>query len=190
MEIGFAVLVVVGICELILAGFWVGFYLRNGIPLFSSTIPCAQDQEIPLSADELSDAYSRGLLAPLIFRSLRPGEMAFREKMLHLSLVSYTPIMRGHIVRDEGRGTLTVRGYAYAWPLCFLGVFVSMPLQGGAFSGMDLMFPAVALLIVALCYGIQARRYCRLVQMLREEIETRRADGGGPAGDGASGTES
>lgn len=176
MEIGFAVLVVVGICELILAGFWVGFYFRNGIPLFSRSIPCGPEQEVPMSAEELSEAYSRWLVMPLAFRSLGPGEVAFREKALSFALLSYTPIMRGRIAHDERSGTLTVTGYANAWPLCFLGFFVTMSLQMTPSAGFDLEFSGVALLIVALCYGIQALRYNKMVNMLREEMEAAEGD--------------
>ena len=176
MGIGFAVLVAVGICELILAGFWVGFYFRNGLPLYSRSIRCGPEQELPVSAEELSEAYSRWLVMPLDFRSLGPGEIAFREKLFTLTLLTYTPVMRGRIACDGRSGTLTVTGYANAWPLCFLGFFVTMSLQMAPSTGFGLQLCGVGLLIVALCYGIQALRYNRLVTMLREEVE---AAGGG-----------
>ena len=171
MDIAVLTCVAVAVIELVLAVSWAGFYYRYGIPLYRRTLQCGPDEDGLPGPEKLSEKYSSRLLPPFTFHALGPGELAFREWIIQLSLIMYSPIMHGHIAYDEGSGTLTLTGYANAWPLCFLGVVILMTFRTLSSSPRSLIFPGLVLLIFGICYGLQILRFNKLYAALQQELE-------------------
>lgn len=173
METGILTTLGVALLEMVLAGTWVGFYYRNGLPLFWRSASFPSDAVPSGLVDSLSQEHSRYLTHSLCFRSVAPGEIAFRERLFQLTLMSYTPVMRGHIKIDDRTGTLTVTGRAYAWPFAFAAVWMfgwyNRPVQSWPAASMPALF---FLFLLGVLYVIQAVRFNRVFHSVRQKLHT------------------
>ncbi len=149
------VLVVVTVVELIAAGRWSPSYFRSGIRLFRKTVPYGGQLTGPELLDALNWRFRGRVWPPLRFRQIGANEYAFREKIIQICWITYTPVMHG-LVR-VGEDSATVTGYANWWPLLFFLLFVCPAVADiGGYGG---IFVFGGLLLFTLIYGTQARRF-------------------------------
>jgi hypothetical protein len=163
MEILFPLMIITVIAELIISGRWVPFYFRTGIPLFRKSFH--YNGQPAFSPESLSGAFTGGIAVPLIFHSIGPNEIAFREKFFSLHLFSYTPVMHGVIrVSDEQR-QISVTGYANWSPLVFSAIFIYMDVS---FYVHDVgYFPLLFLFVFwIVLYLIQFARFSKVFRIL------------------------
>ncbi len=167
-----AIVAAVAAVEILLWVSWAPFYFRFGIPVFSRTFAFRDTGDVLIHPDELSQSFADKLGPSLLFHAIGVDAIAFREKLLEFSFVRYTPVMHGLIRFNEIAGTVTIRGQANVWPLCFAAVFVRWSVADGLneFDWELLMVMAVVLIG---CYVIQALRFNRVYRALKKRIGPR-----------------
>jgi hypothetical protein len=161
--LAFAGLIAIAITETILAARWNRTYFRSGVLIFRQRIPFAGAiQSLPDAAH--LDALLGSRWAPsILFRELSPGELAFREAFLEFRLLSYTPIMHGHIEAVPAERAVLVEGRLNWFTL---GLVLMLAL---VFDRSSLLpFLAVFAGGVGLIYLIQAFRFRRVTNALLE----------------------
>ena len=147
------------IVEIVLSASWAGFYFRVGLPIFRRRIALAG---IPGEAEHwLAASHSGGVQPPLLFRRLTAGEIAFRERVLGVSLITYTPVMHGLIryVPEERCA------YVIGWANWFMLVFGAVTVWASREIS-DLRFPGIFAVIVLAIYAAQAVRYSSVARTL------------------------
>ena len=157
-------MIITVIAELIISGRWLPFYFRTGIPLFRRSFRYTEHRAI--SPNSLSDEFTGGgITVPLIFRSIGPNEIAFREKFFSLRLFGYTTVMHGLIRVGNAQLQVSVTGYANWFPLVFSATFIYMAVS---FSGPDIRYLLLLFLFVLLTilYLIQFVRFSKVFRML------------------------
>ena len=156
-------LIAIAIAETVLAACWNRGYFRSGLLIFRQRIPFAGAiQDLPDAAR--LEALLKSRWGPsILFRELSPGELAFREALWEFHLLSYTPIMHGHIEALPAERAVLVEG-RLNW---FTLGFVLMPalVLDDPSSLLSLPFFVG---VVGLIYLIQAHRYRRLATVLVE----------------------
>jgi len=167
MGYAFLAVIAVALVESIVSGFWAPFYFRWGIPLYRRTIPYVSSRRPELDAEALTGKFARRAVVSLVFQSLRPGYIAFRERIIQVTLIHYTPIMHGLIRLDDRDAAVTVVGHANIWPLCFAAVWVSFCFTEGMIAPARVLFLGILPLALGFCYAIQASRFsgvCREIE--------------------------
>jgi len=167
-----AALVVVIVLELVLTGSWAAVYFQVGIPIFRKRFSYTGEPVEELQADELSAEYERTFAPSVLFRRLGPGEIAFREKILQLRLLSYTPVMHGIIRDDRFERTVSVTGYANWFPLSFVVFWYAALFDFGLEPSM-LIFVIAPFLVLGLIYGIQYRLFRKIFQSAKSRYSVR-----------------
>ncbi len=160
----------VALIEALLSGFWAPFYFRWGIPVFSRTLLYTGGGHGPIDPDVLSKACARRILPSIVFHGIGPEEIAFRERLLQLTLLTYTPVMHGLIRFDESNRTVIVTGHANAFPLCFLAMAVVFCLSGPAVGGFKVFFLVPVVLVLGVLYAVQARRFNGICKLVEEQL--------------------
>lgn len=170
--IGFLLVMVLALTELFLAWTW-GDYMRFGIPLFRRSTGYRVKPKTPLVAKRLSGEFG-GLLAPrILFLASGPDEIAFREKMFSLSLLSYSPVMRGFIRFDDRSGTLTVTGHAYLYPFGLMALVAAVALTEPVVKDIAVEIVCTFFLLLGVVYAVQAYRFNGVFKALRDGLGTR-----------------
>jgi hypothetical protein len=168
MEAWIIILVIVILTELLMSGGWLPFYFRAGIPLFRRSFRFFEQPAI--SADNLAAAFTGGFLEPIIFHSISPQEIGFREKFWGLRLsFSYTAIMHGLIRIDNSQHEVSVTGYANWYILCLIAIIISYGLSsfGNDFWNFDVTL--FLLLFFLFLYFIQFSRFTKIFRYLENE---------------------
>lgn len=158
-----AVLVVLTL-EIFLSGVWVGFYFRNGLPLFQRRVQIVQTFAHIPEPKQLEELLKRKYMPPLVFRKLDLYTYAFREKLFELSLFSYTPVMHGLLSFHPEKAEVVVTGFAnwFVFAFCFAVVILSREWLDPLF----IVFPAA---IVGAIYVFQSRRYAAVADIAVEQ---------------------
>ena len=159
IAVGFGIVGVITIIEIVLSAKWNAFYFTVGLPIFVRRIDrvvVMQDQSI----EELMQAATTIAGTPLLFRRLAPDVIAFREKPFGGS-IHYMPIMHGVIRRRPEEATAVVLGLAN-WYIVALIVMFAVLLGSGFIDVAPYLLGAVAIV-----YFIQAIRYGRVAKALR-----------------------
>jgi hypothetical protein len=124
--------------------------------------------------DVLSRAFASRFLRPsVVFRAIAPEEIAFRERFFELRFFSYTPVMHGLIRFDDHSQTVTVRGHANAFPLCFLALAVGSCLSGPSVEGFEVLFLAWAAVVFGMLYVIQAARFNAVCKEVEKQLSAK-----------------
>ena len=145
-------------------------YYSVGVPLFRKRVPVHYVASSPPDPAALSGALSKSVFLPFLFKRLDGTEVGFREALGVRSLfkVSYPPLMHGLVVFDSASRQVVVTGYANLW-MCALIVYVGKQFVVARDLGLTIFF----LVFVAVCYGLQARRYGRVAKVAAEEWQGR-----------------
>ncbi len=154
--------------EAFLSSRWLPSYFRSGPIVFSQRIVprrAAQGLPLPLKLEyEMRSPY----VPALLFRTLSADEIAFREPLFEVRLLSYSPVMHGHIESCPDERSVFVRG-RLNWSALVL--FVALAL----FLRREGLVELMALLVAAFAslYVVQASRFRRVGAVVAEEIATR-----------------
>jgi hypothetical protein len=167
-SIAFLALIAITIAETVLAARWNRAYFRSGLLIFRQRIGfVGAIQSLPAAAH--LDALLKGRWGPsLLFRELSPGELAFREALFEFRLLSYTPIMHGHIEALPAELVVLVEG-RLNWSTLGFVLMIALVLDRAS----SLVFLPFFVVVVGLIYLIQALRYRRVTTAL---VEARAAD--------------
>jgi len=147
-------LIAIAIIETVLAASWNRGYFRSGLVIFRQRISLVGAIPTFPDPEHLEALFKSRWVPSLRFRELSPGELAFREAYFEFHLVSYTPIMHGHLEALPAERVVLVEGRLNSFTLGF----VLMPaLWMHEFP----LFPFLPILVGAcgLLYLIQASRY-------------------------------
>lgn len=156
-----AVVVVVGIAELVLRRKWHEPYFLRGLPIFRRRVHRPRGLE-DVSLEFLETKSRTAAASPLEFRRIAADKILFREKPFGGSM-HYLPLMRGVIRRNPEEGTVVVLGMAN-W---FAVVFVAALLLLLGKHIVDVIWHLLA--AVGILYFIQAVRFGRVAKYLRED---------------------
>ena len=156
---GFIALVV---AETVLSARWYPAYFRTGLVVFRKAVELPGTSPILPPATTLQAAMKSAWLPSFLFREVSPGEVVFREKLLEFSLLSYTPLMHGHIDLPPYSRIAVVRG-RLNWSVIFFVLFFALGPAGEAWF---FMLPFLAG-VLGLIYIMQASRYRRVLVLLR-----------------------
>jgi hypothetical protein len=163
-------LVAVFAVEAFLSSRWLPSYFRSGLILFSKRIeaPAPEPSGLP-HAIQLEFEMRSALTSPLLFRTLSPGEIAFREELFEMRLLGYSPLMHGHIEARPTDQSVFVRG-RLNWSSLVLFVSLALFLHGRE------LYEFMALLVAAFVslYAIQAYRFRQVGDVVAEAVGTRR----------------
>ena len=173
LEAGFCVafaLVAVFAAEAFLSARWRPSYFRSGLILFSKRIashavaPSGLPEAVQLEF-EMRSTYA----PPLLFRTLSPVEIAFREELFEMRLLGYSPLMHGHIEARPSERSVFVRG-RLNWSSLVLFVSLALFLYGRGL----IEFTVLLLVAFMSLYVIQAYRYRRVGAVVAEAVGARR----------------
>ena len=162
--------IAVTLAELLLSAYWVPVYFRRGIPVFRRTLRCTEAESVRVDADALSEKFRNRLLGSLDFRPLGPEEIAFRERVIEMSLFHYSPVMRGHIQRDDRAQAVTVTGRANAFPIVFSAFFASVVLHTPATGALGASMLGGLVLVLGACYATQAFRFNNVSREVERQL--------------------
>jgi hypothetical protein len=111
--------------ETFLSARWSRFYFTSGIPLYRRTIMVRTGfRQVP-TAEEVENALpDTTWFAPLLVHRFNDTTFAFREKMLHLRIGAYTPIMHGCLICNPYTAQVEVTGYANWSTIVLLAYFL------------------------------------------------------------------
>ena len=139
--------------EVALEARWNPQYFRSGILLFRQRV--ASTESIPRIEEELNLTFERDFWAPLTFRQLGDGSVAFRERLspLPLWLSYYLPLMHGRVrTADDGQTEVSGRSN-WAVPLIWAVVTVRTLMSPEA------SLAAVSVVFLGVMYALQAFRF-------------------------------
>ena len=162
-------ILIVPLTESYLSLTWNAWYFRNGIPIWTSSVPVrGTDGALP-DEDELAERMYSFWGQSLVFRSLSTHEMAFREKAMEFSFFRLTPMMHGYMEYVPRERAVIVLGlanwFALWFPVFFGGVgFLTLRSCWGGLG------PVLVLMLIALVlgsnYAVQASRYRKVFDVL------------------------
>ena len=141
--------------EASLAGLWYAPFYRSGLPVYKKQFYSPSVISTKLTIDRLDTEFQSGFTSSIVFREIGEDEYAFREALLQIRFLSYTPLMHGHILIDPRRGIVTVVGRLY-WTVFSLASIALWP----ADWALDIV-PFMAVLLFAL-YSIQVHRFNKI----------------------------
>ena len=148
-----------GIVEAILLGSWVRGYYRMGLPIFRRRAFAMAGVNALPDISFLQERFRSKLLPPLRFRTLDPGEIAFREQVFHARIVSYTPVMRGLIRFDPSTNEVVITGLLnWSIPVIATVLYVSF-VQAQRAAGTDGGIVFLIILAIGLPYLLQVWRF-------------------------------
>lgn len=159
LVLSFGAVLIIAIVEFVLGQRWIQAYFTFGVPIFWRRV----DHPTGLAdvdLDELQKRCATAAGAPIQFRRLGPGLIAFREKPFG-GQIHYFPIMRGVIRHRREEASVMVAGLVKWWVVALVAVFAwylrrnvidVLPYIGGA---------------LAILYLIQAVRFARIAKALR-----------------------
>lgn len=155
-------LIMTVIGDLILAGTWMPFYFRTGIPIF--IVRLNHRHVAPNLAERLSSGFRGGGVPSILFRTLSEREIAFRESFRSSTFLRYTPVMRG-LIRDVPEKRVTyVIGWINWWIVALFG-FALRKFLISPDSVPLILIPAFAGVFI-LIYGGQAYRFRKVADMI------------------------
>jgi hypothetical protein len=159
-NVGFILLIAVGAVEVFLSSQWYEGYVRSGLIIFRQRIPLV-GAHWNLSIPSLEDVFDTYLVPGILFHRIGAEEFAFREKIITLSLFSYTPLMHGLASLNHAERCVLVEGRLnwFVFTMCVL-VVASVPFWE--------FVPFFAALLVLL-YAIQAYRYRHICQVIASQ---------------------
>jgi hypothetical protein len=163
--ISFFVLFGVTAAEIILAARWNSSFFRSGLIVFRQRVSIPSASMIVPPVSTLDDALNSYCLPGILFQKLSPGELAFREKLIGLHLLGYTPIMHGHVEARPEERVILVNGRLNWSTLAFLLVF-SLPMVSHSWAA----FLPVVISVIGLIYGLQLFRYHQVTQTLGNSL--------------------
>ncbi len=140
------------LAEASLAGLWYAPFYRSGLPVYKKQFHFPSVISTKLSIDRLDTEFQSGFTSSIVFREIGEDEYAFREALLQIRFLSYTPLMHGHILIEPHRGIVTVVGRLY-WTVFSLAFIALWP----ADWALEII-PFLAVLLFAL-YSIQVHRF-------------------------------
>jgi len=150
----FVTFVVTSVIEIILAARWNRAYFRSGVLVFRQVCELPSDvQKLP-EPEVLQARFTGWVMPAILFRSLSLDEIGFREKLMGFHLISYTPVMHGHIEVDPVGRVVNVSG-RLNWSMMAFGLS-PLALLGTSFAA---MFGLFFLGLVVVIYLTQAARY-------------------------------
>lgn len=148
--------------EIFLSYAWESTYFAYGLPLFWRKHSVTPARRWP-SAAELENETRLRLLVPIQFRQIGYHEYAFRERAFDMTLSSAAPVMHGFIKWLPQSGSFTLIGYANWYVLFITGIGIYLIDEMA-----DLPLAAAIALVLILVYVIQARRFNRVANMIRD----------------------
>jgi len=159
-NVGFILLVAVGAVEVFLSSQWYAGYVRSELVIFRQRIPLAGTHWNRLTPI-LDAEFDTNLVPGILFHRIGAGELAFREKLITLSLFTYTPLMHGLASINHADRCVVVEGRLnwFVFTMCVL-VVASVPFWE--------FVPFFAALLVLL-YAIQAYRYRHICQVIASQ---------------------
>lgn len=159
MIIGFGVIALAAIVDIVLTIRWNRTYYTFGIPAFMRRIEKPEGLA-GVALDELETSSKTAAGAPLAFHRFAPDIIAFRDRVFG-GTMHYIPIMHGVIRYDPAEGVVRVVGLLNWFTIAYVVSFAAM--LGRKFSE---LLPTV-LIVFGVIYFIQAVRYNRVAKKLR-----------------------
>jgi hypothetical protein len=155
------VFVGVSVAELFVAGLWLPFYFRFGIPLFRQSYPMTYKPDLAAKIPELEQTLKRSMWRPsIVFRPLNNHEIAFRYKF-----GSRNNPVAGLISLEPAQGRMTITGNLY-WTYLFMPLlFLSFPAWGGRMTGLFFLF-VIGIMIFTI--GLQRYHYSQIAATIVE----------------------
>ncbi len=154
----FTLVFVAAVIEIILSARWSQFYFTVGVPIYRRTIAAPPDAMQILSPEQMEAALPpRYRLAPILFRRIGTGRLAFREKLFHFG-VGYSPVMRGIIKYDNASKQIEIVGFLNWYIMLFAGSFLLFLLLSPLDSSAIIITLCMAVLL-AYIYWMQRKRF-------------------------------
>lgn len=149
------------LAEASFAGLWYAPFYRTGLPVYKKQFYLPSVISTKLSIDQLDAEFQSGFTSSIVFREIGEDEYAFREALLQIRFLSYTPLMHGHILIDPRRGIVTVVGRLY-WTVFSLAFFVLWPA--------DWVLEIIPFLVVLLfaLYSVQVHRFNKVGVLVKK----------------------
>ncbi len=130
------ILLITGLVETFLSATWNKVYFNSGVRLILREFQVdAYHSDIPSRA-VMENKFKSGcfdLTNSLIFRKLDDNMYGFRERLLPIRRMS---LMHGIVIFDEENNRVTVKGFFDWAALCFVAIWLLLPLIGLPLSGM------------------------------------------------------
>jgi hypothetical protein len=168
VEILFPLVLGVAIVETVLSLGWNGIYFRWGIPIFRtrsarSIVAAGLPEPERITAELAESRYT-----DLQIRRLDEHTFAVREGgRAQASEIAYTPVMRG-VLRLLPGGNVEMVGNLNWFPLVFAPLFATLPVMWAGAAG--LIFPAILIGLLWAIYGVQARRFREVVEVVTRRV--------------------
>ena len=149
----------VGIAFLVethLARHWSPGYSLSGIRVLRRSCHALKPARDLPRAERMELRFMETELPTFDFKRMGPDRLAFHENYSGAKTV-YTQVMRGYLSFDRRTGEVQVVGLLNYFALCFL-----LALVAGALASVDvggLIFMPFGLLVLGICYAMQAGRY-------------------------------
>jgi len=140
------------LAEASIAGLWYPPYYRSGVPVFKKQFHLPSVISTKLNIDRLDSEFQSGFTSSIVFHEIGNDEYAFREALLQIRFLSYTPLMHGQILIEPRRGIVTVVGRLY-WTVFSLA-FIALLAADWVLE----IIPFLAILLFTL-YFIQVHRF-------------------------------
>lgn len=139
-------------------------YFSLGVPLYRRRVSLHQTTSLRPSPEILASRLSKSVYVPFLFRQFSGTEYGFREGFGSFFKISYPPIMRGFLTFDSASQEVMATGYANLW-MCALLLYMAKQFLHPRDPEMSIFF----VLFVALCFGLQVRRFRRVAEVAGEE---------------------
>jgi len=161
------VCIAVVVTENIFAFRWTPFYYRSGIVVYRRYYKLPISPPLEIKEERMNKRFHSSFIPSIIFKKIGKGEYAFREKLFQLCLLTYTPIMKGHIVITPEDQSVTIKGhldwFSMILPPCMLIIV-------GLASGPFWWFVGVIALILVSLYLIQYYRFNKIGDFLQSML--------------------
>ncbi len=124
------ILLITGLVETFLSATWNKVYFNSGVRLILKEFQVDSHHSDVPSRAVLENKFKSGcfdLTNSLIFRKLDGNMYGFRERLLPIRRMS---LMHGIVIFDEGNNRVTVKGFFDWTALCFVAIWLLLPLIG------------------------------------------------------------
>ena len=98
---------------------WWRPYFTNGLVVYRQSVPLGHSAPSLPGVEQLALRFRGGLGPSLAFREIGPGEVAFREVLFELKLLTYTPVMHGLMRLRRESQQVEIAGRANWFPIVF-----------------------------------------------------------------------
>jgi hypothetical protein len=153
--------------ELWLMATWHPGYWRSGIAIWRSRVDLPLTISVSDLATRLTQRYRTAWVVPIRFEPIGAQQLAFREQLIQLSPLTYTPVMRGTLMFVNSGKQLLLEGRLY-WttPLVLLVLPLVVLLLTSSLIYAAL-FAGLGLAITGVCYAVQRVRFARIAAAVR-----------------------